>query len=393
MFRPRRRAPQRWHVAVEPAIAGARGTIEKAWISNGGANMKHLTRGILAVAAAWAAVLLPSSNVKADADFYKGKVLTILLGHPPGGSYDLYAQLAAVHLGNHIPGNPKVVVEHRPGGGGGLATGYFFAKAPTDGSMIALLPETLAQTQLMDPKRSRWDMSKIKYIGSFADANNGLGVRKGAATTKLAEMKGKTLNVGCSGRASSSAQLPLILRNLEGLKFNMICGYKGSAPMMLALARGEVDMLTMNWAAWKAKLSDEIKAGEYIIFAQAGLQRTEDLRDVPLIQELVGDKKTDAVLRFMGGGAPIGRALFGAPGMPEDRVATLRAAFDKMVKDPAFVADAGKRGALLGPTPGAKVDAYSRALLSTPKDVVELAQKGISGWQANCPKNSCAKNK
>ena len=354
------------------------------------------TRGILAFGAlAWAASVLPNSSVKADAvaDFYKGKVLTILLGHPPGGSYDLYAQLAAVHLGKYIPGNPKVVVEHRPGGGGGLATGYLFAKAPTDGSLIALLPETLAQSQLMDPKRSRWDMAKVKYIGSFADANNGIGVRKGAATTKLAEMKSKTINVGCSGRASSSAQLPLILRNLEGLKLNMICGYKGAAPMMLALARGEVDMLTMNWATWKARLSDQIKSGEYVIFAQAGLQRTEDLRDVPLIQELVGDKKTDAVLRFMGGGAPIGRALFGAPGMPDDRIAALRTAFDKMVKDPALVADAKKRTALLIPAPGAKVDEYNRALLNTPKDVVALAQKAISGWQANCPADSCAKAK
>jgi tripartite-type tricarboxylate transporter receptor subunit TctC len=358
--------------------------------------MTPINRILSAVGAAgFAMLLLPGAPAKADtaADFYKGKTLTILLGHPPGGSFDLYAQLAAQHLGRFVPGSPNVVVEHRPGGGGTLAATYLFSKAPTDGSMIALLPETLAQLQLMEPKRSRWDMAKIRYIGRFADVNSAYGVRSDAPATTIEQMKTTPVNIGCSGRGASGTQLPLIAKNLAGLKFNMVCGYKGSGPFMLALERGEVDMIVMNWGTWRAKLMDQVKAGKYKIIAQSGLERTEELHDVPLIQELIGDDKVDAVHRFLAGGAPIGRALLGAPGMPDGRIAALRTAFGKMVKDPAFIADANKRLAMLSPRDGAKLDEFNRALLSAPKEVVELATQGLHGYQASCPKDSCARKK
>ena len=350
--------------------------------------MRYLRRTLLGLgAAALAANALAIDAAKADAvsDFYKGRTLTILLGHPPGGSYDLYAQLAAQYMGKYIPGNPNIIVEHRPGGGGGLAAAYLFSKAPTDGSMIALLPENLAGVQLMDPKRGRWDMRKVKYIGSFSDSNSAYGVRKGAPATTIDAMKTTTINVGCTARTSASAQTPAIAKNLAGMKFNMICGYRGSAAYMLALARGEIDMIVMNWATWNAKLMDQVKSGEYKLVAQTGLERNADIPDVPLIQEVVGDEKVDAVFRFLAGGDPIGRALFGAPGIPEDRIAALRAAFDKMVKDPEFIADAKKRQAILHTKPGAKLDKYVVDILNTPPEVVELARKGMAGYQVNCP--------
>jgi len=356
--------------------------------------MRHPHRLVFALGlAALIAGSLSSGSARADsaADFYKGRTLTILLGHPPGGSYDLYAQLAALHLGKYIPGHPNVIVEHRPGGGGGLAAAYLFSKAPTDGSLIALLPENLAGVQLLDPKRGRWDMRKVNYIGSFSDSNSAYGVRKDAPATTIEAMKTTTVNVGCTARTSASAQTPVVAKNLAGMKFNMICGYRGSAAYMLALARGEIDMIVMNWATWNAKLLDQVKAGEYKLIAQTGLERNADLPDVPLIQEVVGDAKVGAVLRFLAGGDPIGRALFGAPGVPQDRMAALRAAFDQMVKDPAFVADAKKRHALLSPKPGAKLDKYAEAILKTPPEVVELARTGMSGYQVNCP--GCGKKK
>jgi len=356
--------------------------------------MMHARRMVLGLgAAALAASLASAIPAAADAvaDFYKGRTLTILLGHPPGGSYDLYAQLAAQYIGKYIPGNPNVIVEHRPGGGGGLAAAYLFSKAPTDGSMIALLPENLAGVQLLDPKRGRWDMNKVHYIGSFSDSNSAYGVRKDAPATTFEAMKTTPVNVGCTGRTSASAQTPVVAKNLGGMKFNMICGYRGSAAYMLALARGEVDMIVMNWATWNAKLMDQLKSGEYKLVAQTGLERNADLPDVPLIQELIGDAKVDAVLRFLAGGDPIGRALFGAPGVPDDRIAALRSAFDQMVKDQAFIADAKKRHALLHPKPGAKLDKYAQEILKTPPEVVKLAREGMLGYQVNCP--GCGKKK
>ena len=94
--------------------------------------------------------------------------LTILIGHPPGGSYDLYAQLAAAHIGKYIPGKPTVIVQSMPGGAGSKAAAFLYARGPKDGSMISLFPETIAYVQLMDPAQGRWDVTKMSYIGSFA---------------------------------------------------------------------------------------------------------------------------------------------------------------------------------------------------------------------------------
>ena len=353
--------------------------------------MKAISTRVLAAATLAACAIAP--GIAQAEDFYKDKTLTILLGHSPGGSYDLYAQIAARHMGKYIPGNPNIIVQHRPGGGGGKAALYFFTKAPTDGTTIALLPETMAHTQLMDPKRGRWDMSKVKYIGSFAYANPAFGVRKGAPATTLAAMMKTPINIGCTGRTSQSTQMPQVMKNLGGFKFNMICGYRGSAPFVLALERGEVDMLSMNWNTWKVKLADQIKAGDYKIILQAGLEKSPDLPDVPLAHEAIEGDMMKKVMKFLSGGSPIGRALFGAPNMPQDRVEILRAAFDKMVADKEYKAELAKRNAIDAPRNGSDLDKFNMAILSTPKDVIEAAGKAMKGGYQEACKNCSAKKK
>src|SRR6478672_527213 len=92
---------------------------------------------------------LPAAAQQSHADFYKSKGLKIMLGHPPGGSYDLYARLAAEFLPKYLPGNPTIIIESKPGGGGVVAAAWFYTQAPRDGSMLSLFPETLAHTQLL----------------------------------------------------------------------------------------------------------------------------------------------------------------------------------------------------------------------------------------------------
>lgn len=328
------------------------------------------------------------------ADFYKGKTLTILIGHNPGGSYDGYAQLAALHYGKHIPGNPKVIVQHRPGGGGGKAGLYFFSKAPTDGTMISLLPETMAHTQLMDPRRGRWDMSKVKYIGRFAPANSAFGIRKEKNVKDIKGLLSTDFKVGCTGRTSQSSQIPLLIKNLEGAKYTMVCGYRGSGPYMLAMERGEVDAISLNWATWNAKLLDKYKSGAYKVYMQVGLTRNKAIPDVPLIQEVVGTDKTKPLYEWAGAGADIGRSLFGTPNMPADKVAILRKAFDSLIKDKAFEKDVLKRGFLFDPAPGAEMDKISKRILSAPKEIVALAAKGMTtGYKKACVNCKKAKKK
>src|ERR1700733_6451765 len=183
--------------------------------------MTALIRSVAAFATIALVAAQPAAAQSVE-NFYKSHELTILIGHPPGGSYDLYAQLAADHIGKYIPGKPKVIVQSMPGGGGSKATSYFYAKAPRDGSMISLFPETIAYVQLMDPAQGRWDVTKMNYVGSFAPVNTTFMVHKGSRLASAEDLYKDKTNVGCSGRASQSFQYPATLKVIAKMPLNII---------------------------------------------------------------------------------------------------------------------------------------------------------------------------
>jgi tripartite-type tricarboxylate transporter receptor subunit TctC len=279
----------------------------------------------------------------------------------------------------YLPGSPNIIVEHRPGGGGVVAAAWFYTQAPRDGSVISLFPETLPHTQLLEPDVGKWKVQEMTYIGSFAPVNAAFVVRKGAPATTPQEMLKTTITVGCSGVNSQSYQLPATLKTLAGFKFNMVCGYKGGADTLLALKRGEVDLASSAWNSLRSGHKGEIERGEFIPVMQAGLRRTPELKDVPLMQEVVTDPKLKKVLEFASAGSAIGRALLAPPEVPADKIKVLREAFDKMVKDPEFLAAAEKRRAEIDPTPGAEVQKYAEDILNAPPDVVATAAKAMGG--------------
>jgi tripartite-type tricarboxylate transporter receptor subunit TctC len=337
----------------------------------------RILRRAIALASIAAAAAGGASAADSVADFYKGQEITILIGHPPGGSYDLYAQLAAAHIGAFIPGRPTVIVQSMPGGAGSKAAAYFYNKAPRDGSLIALFPETIAYVQLMDPIQGKWDVTRMRYIGSFAPVNTVFMARKGAAVTSAKDLLATRTNVGCSGRASQSYQYPATLKAVTGMPLNIICGYDGSSAYTLALLRGEVDVVSKAWNAWRAEDRDAIDNGTLVPILQGGLGRTPELPDVPLMQDLAGETTGKRTLEFISGGAAIGRALLAPPGVPDDRLAALRAAFDAVVRDPAFQAEAKRRNLYIEPTPGTEVQRLSDAIVKTPKEIVGIAAKAF----------------
>jgi tripartite-type tricarboxylate transporter receptor subunit TctC len=327
-------------------------------------------------------VALAANPAAADpvADFYKGRELTILIGHPPGGSYDLYAQLAAAHIGKFIPGNPTVIVQSMPGGAGSKAAAHFYVRAPHDGSMIALFPETIAYIQLMDPVQGKWDVTKMNYVGSFAPVNAAFVIHKRSQFKQAHDLYGGKANVGCSGRASQSFQYSAALKALTGMPLNIICGYDGSSAYTLALIRGEVDMVSKAWNAMRVEDKENIQNGTLVPILQGGIKREAELPNVPLMQELTEDASAKKALEFISAGAAIGRALLAPQDIPADRLAALREAFDKVVVDPDFLADAKKRDIYINPTSGLEVQAVSDAIVHTPKDIVGLTAKAFDAF-------------
>ncbi len=336
-------------------------------------------RMLTVVAATACATLFAAASAQAQsaADFYKGKTLTILIGHPPGGSYDLYAQLIAQHFGKQIPGNPTVIVQGMPGGGGSLAAAHFYTKAAKDGTIVALLPESLAQDQVLDPKKSRWDVSKMRFIGRAADVTSVMMARKDSPVKSIEDSLKTESNVSCSGRTTSSAQTGAVLKALIGSKFNMVCGYDSATASALAVFRGEADLTSTVWANWSVNYAQQLAAGDVVPVVQFAEHRLADLPNTPTALELTNDPAKKQAIEFFGAGGDVGRALMTPPGTPEDRVAALSTAFDNLMKDQGFLADAKARTIPIAPMTGKEVDAIVQKIVGTPPEVVATLQKAI----------------
>ena len=125
--------------------------------------MSHLRKASLcSLLLAACALAAPAAKAQSPEEFFKGKTVKVMVGHPPGGSYDFYARLAADMLKVHLPQAGSVIVENKPGGGGVVATNYLYSQAPRDGTVLAVFPETIANTQVMEPDVGKEIMDLIR---------------------------------------------------------------------------------------------------------------------------------------------------------------------------------------------------------------------------------------
>jgi tripartite-type tricarboxylate transporter receptor subunit TctC len=243
---------------------------------------------------------------------------------------------------------------------------------------MGLFAETIGHTQLLSPEQGKWKVDEMTYIGSLTPSNAAFVIRKNAPAITPEAMRKTTVTVACTGVNSQSYQYPASLKELGGFKFNLVCGYPGSAEVMLAIHRAEADMFSGSWHVWRATQKQGLSDGTLIPVIQGGLKRTQDLAKVPLMQELVSDERTKKIIEFISAGSAIGRALIAPPGVPADRIAALRTAFDQLVKDEAFLADAAKRAADVEAAPGTAVQGYSDAIAKAPPDIIKAAAAAMA---------------
>ena len=100
-----------------------------------------------------------------DADFFHNKAVKLTITFEPGGSYDLYARLAATHLPKHLPGQPVMTVQYQPGAGGLIGILHFAEKAAQDGTELAILPRDVAINQRLRPETAKYDARRFNWIG------------------------------------------------------------------------------------------------------------------------------------------------------------------------------------------------------------------------------------
>lgn len=323
---------------------------------------------------------LAATRLQADpvADFYKGKNITFYIGYSAGGGYDVYARIVAQHMQRHIPGNPKILAKNTPGAGGRIAAGYLYNIAPKDGTALCTSDQSLALQQALGDKSIKFDTTKFIYIGNPNAGNNVVTLWHTAGIRSVDDAKKKVTVMGSTGR-NTSAYYPLVMNALLGTKFRVLIGYRGGSHINLAMEKGEVDGRgSNNWASWKSTKPDWLKNKLVNIIAQVGPKREADLPDVPLLTDLTTNEEDRKVMELLSAPVAIGRPIFTTPNVPEDRVKALRAAFDKTMKDPAFLADAKKIDLEIDPVSGAEMQRIVANIVATPKPIVSKLGKIIA---------------
>jgi tripartite-type tricarboxylate transporter receptor subunit TctC len=319
------------------------------------------------------------AQAQSPEQFFKGKTLRFTVVYEPGGTYDLYSRLVILHLGKHIPGNPAVVVQYMPGAGGMVGTVNLYDKAERDGSQLGMLPRDIAVNQMLHPDAARYDAKRFNWIGRVASYTGVMLVMSRTGVKTAADLRGDNVVAGSWGNTTDSFVTPTLLNALAGTHFKIVTGYRGAADVDLAIERGEADARVASWTALKTTRGEWLKDGRIVVPFQTGLKRHADLPDLPLISDLAVNDDGRRILEFMNSDSSVGWNVIAPPGVPADRVAALRSAFDATVRDPDFLADAQKQGLEIAPGPGDEVAQVVERTLATPPELVARVAAIVAG--------------
>jgi len=316
-------------------------------------------------------ILLAPARADDVADFFRGKTVRIVVGVGVGSGYDLNARLLARHLPNYIPGHPAVIVQNQPGAGSLTMTNQLFVAGPFDGTAIGASFNGMPTTPLLQPAAAHFDPNKLIWLGSTNRETQVTYVWHTAPVQRLEDLKTTELIVGAQAPGSTQYDFPVLANALFGYRFKVITGYESTPKIHLAMERGEVQGNgATNWTTIKLLNANWIDEKKIRVLGQWGLKRHPELPDVPLVLDLAQNDADRQALRLALARLEYGRPFFLPPGVPVERVAALRRAFDAAMKDPELLAEAEKSKIEIDPLPGEEVSELVKQVNATPPDVV-----------------------
>ncbi|MFM1814732.1 MAG: hypothetical protein RLZ98_1427 [Pseudomonadota bacterium] len=334
---------------------------------------------ICRTAAAMTAIAWAALPALAQTDpFYKGRTIKIVVGSGTGGGYDINARVLARHMGRHVPGRPTFVIQNQPGAGSVIMTNAVYNTAPRDGTVIGAAINGMPTAPLLTPKSVRFDVNKLIWIGS---TNRDTQVSYASHTTPVKnfdELTRTELVVGATTPGTTQTDYPLVANAFLGTKYKVISGYKATKDIHIAMERGEVQAIGSNaLLSLMALNSDWVKDKKINVLLAFSARRHPTLPDVPTVFELAKSDDDKRALRLMIGRLEYGRPFFLPPDVPEDRVATLRRAFNRTMGDREFISEARKAKLEISPMTGEEVAALITDLASTPKAIVDRVKAAL----------------
>lgn len=329
-----------------------------------------LRNGLAAVALGTLTAVAGANLARAEADF-SGKTITLVVGFGAGGGYDAYARLAADHIGKFLPGEPTVIVDNMAGGSGRRALVYVATAAPKDGTVITIPSSNFAVDALRGEDAGIVDPAAFGMIGRLSDSRE-LEITWSTSPTKtFADAQQRETPMASDGPTGNGSTVLRVLNTYFGGKFKLIEGYSGTAEMALAMERGEVEGMVASVQTVTVSHPEWSKDGKINVLWQQASDRSPLFPDVPAIVEFAKTDEERALLDLLVVQGKIGKSLAAPPGVPEDVLEAFRGAYEKMIVDPDFVADAQKRGLDLKPASAAELEQVIADTLATDPATVE----------------------
>lgn len=342
----------------------------------------------LALAVSILAFSISVASADSVADFYKGKRITLLISGPAGSGYDAYARLLANNLSRYIPGNPTIVPQNMPAAAGLVLLNTAYNTGARDGTLIFTLHFNLPLYQAMGGRGIHFDIAKLIGLGRLLASNAVIGVGRDSKSgvKNLEDAKHHVATIGSTGASSNSTVYPSIMNNLIGTKFKVINGYQGQNGVFLAMERGEIDGFgSFSYLTFKSVKPDWLENKVFYPIVQWGEKREEAWSDVPTAIDVAKSPIDKKAMALASVGSDIGFSYFMPPDVPANRVAALRKAFNDMIADPAFLAEADKAKMYLRTASGEHMEEMVKNVLNASPEVIKrLADLMVSNGGARC---------
>jgi tripartite-type tricarboxylate transporter receptor subunit TctC len=326
-------------------------------------------------------VLHPASlqPVFAQANFYQGKTITMVVASTTGGGYDLWARLMARHIVKYIPGNPSIVVQNMPGAGNIIGANYVYGIAKPDGLTLGAVNPALYFDQLVGRSEVKFDWGKFNWIGSPERNDIVHYIRADTAFKTIDDLRSakEPQKCGSTGTGSTGHYIPRLLEETLGIKTQIVSGYPGAADIELAIERGEVYCWSPLLATYfgREPYRRWHKAGYVRVMLQTGAKRDPRLNETPTLGELMQQYKTPEAGRRLATviltAATLGRPVGVAPATPAERVKILRDAYAKAIADPDLLGEAARQGWEVNPLTGDELQTLSKEVIAQPREIIE----------------------
>ena len=326
------------------------------------------------VAIGFVIVLGTSTNALGE-DFYKGKTIRFVVGYAPGGGYDTYTRAVARHIGKYIPGNPVPIVQNRTGGGSLIAANYMFKRAKPDGLTIGVWNNVFVLQKVLGEKSIKFSGDQFGWIGAPVKGFPTCAVMgfTGLKTFKDVINFNKRIKMG-STRAGTTNDVPKILNQTLGTKFDVISGYTGTATVRIAMQRGEVDAACWGWESMSVTARSMLnqKGDKRLIpFLTQGDPGDKEIAHLPQMTDVIKGAENLATFRAWHAVYEFQRPLSLPPGTPKSRLNILRKAYGATLKDPQFLAEAKKSKLIINYVSGEEIEKHVASILATPAKAKE----------------------